>query len=43
MKGMKGPKKKLASNRKSPLKAIRLQEVRFTSKAKGNDYPSIPS
>ncbi len=43
MKNVKGPKKKLASNRKSPLKAIRLQEVRFTTNSKSHNYPSPPS
>ena len=41
MKDRKMPKKKKAI-RKISLHAVRLQEVKFTSSSKTNNYPSIP-
>jgi hypothetical protein len=41
MKDRKMPKKKKAT-RKIALRAVRLQEVKFTSSSKTNNYPSIP-
>jgi hypothetical protein len=40
MKDRKLPKKK--TNRKISLRAVRLQEVKFTSRSKPGNYPSIP-
>ena len=41
MKDRKMPKKKKPS-RKISLHAVRLQEIKFTSNSKTNNYPSIP-
>lgn len=41
MKDRKMQKKKKLS-RKIALRAVRLQEVKFTSSSKANNYPSIP-
>jgi hypothetical protein len=40
MKDRKVLKKK--ASRKISLRAVRLQQVKFTSSSKGNNYPSIP-
>jgi hypothetical protein len=40
MKDRKSLKKK--ATRKISLRAVRLQEVKFTTSSKGNNYPSIP-
>jgi hypothetical protein len=40
MKDRKLLKKK--ATRKISLRAVRLQEVKFTTSSKGNNYPSIP-
>jgi hypothetical protein len=40
MKDRKLPKKK--TNRKISLRAVRLQEVKFTTSSKPGHYPSIP-
>jgi len=34
--------KKKKPARKISLRAVRLQEVKFTTSSKGNNYPSIP-
>jgi hypothetical protein len=34
--------KKKKPTRKISLHAVRLQEVKFTSSSKGNNYPTIP-
>jgi hypothetical protein len=41
MKDRRMPKKKKPA-RKIVLRAVRLQEVKFTSSSKGNNYPTIP-
>ena len=41
MKDRKMQKKK-KSTRKIALRAVRLQEVKFTSNSKANNYPTIP-
>jgi hypothetical protein len=41
MKDRKMPKKKKAT-RKISLRAVHLQEIKFTSNSKTNNYPSIP-
>jgi hypothetical protein len=41
MKDRKMPKKKKPT-RKIALRAVRLQQVKFTSSSKANNYPSIP-
>jgi hypothetical protein len=41
MKDRKMPKKKKAT-RKIALRAVRLQEVKFTTSSKAANYPSIP-
>jgi hypothetical protein len=41
MKDRKMPKKKKPI-RKILLRAVRLQEIKFTSSSKTNNYPSIP-
>lgn len=43
MKIGKAPKKKSPTSRKISLRAVRLEEVKFTTKAKANIYPSIPN
>lgn len=41
MKDRTMPKKKKPT-RKIALRAVRLQQVKFTSNSKANNYPSIP-
>jgi hypothetical protein len=43
MKAVKTSKKKSPATRKLSLRAVRLQEIRFTTSSKTNNYPTPPT